>query len=203
MPRSKKASEEMRAQSRRQILDASRRLFAARGFFACTVSDIAHEAGMSQGNIYWYFSSKEEILKAILTQGFDAVGAVLKEASAHPGTGLEKLKHAVDQYIILGQEGTDFFTIFVSLLGHGGTPFLQSMGFDTAQIGLIYHQHLSAIIDQAQSEGSLAAADPSVLTMYFFAFFNGLILTYADVWMQLSPPQIQSAVLRLLGDTTA
>lgn len=199
MPRSKEVSEQMRAQSRAQILTAARRLFAKQGYFACRVSDIAREADMSQGNIYWYFSSKEEVLTAVLAQGFEAVGAVLQEAASHPGTGVEKLIFAVEQYITLGQEGTDFFTIFMSLLAHGGVPFLQELGFDTGPIGIGFHQHLSAIVAQAQSEGSVADIDTNILTMFFFAFFNGLIITYAEDWADLPPHLIRDAVLRLLG----
>jgi AcrR family transcriptional regulator len=203
MPRSKEANEQMRAQSRAEILSTSRRLFAERGYFACKVSDIAREAGMSQGNIYWYFPSKEEVLKAILAEGFEAVDAALETAASHPGTGLEKLNSAVEQYIVLGQDGADFFTIFMSLLAHGGVPLLRALGFDTMQIGMGYHQRLADIIAQAQSEGSLEDIDPTILTMFFFSFFNGLIVTYDDVWLQLSPQLIQSAILRLLGGTTS
>jgi AcrR family transcriptional regulator len=203
MPRSKELSAQMRAQSRAQILAAARRLFADRGYFACKVSEIASEAAMSQGNIYWYFSGKEAILKAILAEGFETIGAVLQNAESHPGSGLEKLTYAIEQYIILGRDGIDFFTIFMSLLSHGGTPFLEDLGFDTAQIGLGYHQRLSTIIAQAQSEGNATQVEPNILTMFFFAFFNGLIITYGAEWLDLHPQLIQDAVLRMLGSDDA
>jgi AcrR family transcriptional regulator len=202
MPRSKKASAQMRAESRVQILDAARKLFAEYGYFRCKVSDIAREAGMSQGNVYWYFSSKEDVLKAVLTEGFEAVEKVLEEAQSQSGTGLEKLAYTAEKYIVLGQETGAFFTIFMSLLAHGGTPFLQKLGFDTTQIGMRYHHLLSAIIKQAHSEGSVTDLEPDTLTRFFFAFFNGLMVTYGEDWMNIPPALIQSAVLRLVGSTT-
>ncbi|MFZ5433712.1 MAG: TetR/AcrR family transcriptional regulator [Calditrichota bacterium] len=47
---------------RDQILDAAGRLFIKQGFENSTVDQIATEAGLSKGAIYWYFKSKLEIL---------------------------------------------------------------------------------------------------------------------------------------------
>jgi AcrR family transcriptional regulator len=41
MPRSKQASEQMRARSRAKILEAARRLFADQGYFSSKVAEIA------------------------------------------------------------------------------------------------------------------------------------------------------------------
>ncbi|MBE0481128.1 MAG: helix-turn-helix transcriptional regulator [Dehalococcoidia bacterium] len=99
MPRSKKLSDRMRAESRTQILSAARRLFADNGYFKCRVSDIAQAADMSQGNVYWYFTSKEEVLKAVLAVGFEAVERVLEETSLQTGSGLQQLTDLTDKYI--------------------------------------------------------------------------------------------------------
>ena len=203
MPRSKQASEQMRAASQAKILSAARELFAERGYFNCRVSDIARQAGMSQGNVYWYFSSKEDILKTILAEGFEAVGAVLQEAQSYSGSGVEKLAYAAEQYVVLGKEVYEFFTVFLSLLLHGGEAFLQELGFDTPQIGQSYHHNLSIILTQAQSEGSIADIDPQILSMLFFGLLNGLIITYGDSWPTLPPELIRDAVLRLVGSRAA
>lgn len=199
MPRSEKLSQKMRAQSHAQILDAARRLFAEKGYFNCKVSDIAQAADMSQGNIYWYFSGKQDVLKAVLADGFEALNEVLVQAQAHPGSGQAKLAYAIDQYLAFGRERGNFVTIFMSLLAHGGVPFLQELGFDTSQIGMGYHHYLSAILAQAQEEGSVADADPNMLATFFFGFFNGLMITYGQDWLNLEPETIKEAALRLLG----
>lgn len=51
-----------------QILDAAMRVFAQKGFTRATNKDIAHEAGITPGLIYYYFESKEAVLQAILEQ---------------------------------------------------------------------------------------------------------------------------------------
>jgi len=57
--------EEPTSERRRQILDAAERRFAAAGFHRTTMQDVAAEAGMSPGNLYRYFSSKDALVAGI------------------------------------------------------------------------------------------------------------------------------------------
>jgi AcrR family transcriptional regulator len=51
-----------------QILDAAAALFGSKGFHRTTTRDIAQQAGVSEGTLYNYFSSKDEILIGIVTR---------------------------------------------------------------------------------------------------------------------------------------
>jgi AcrR family transcriptional regulator len=51
---------------REQIIDAAMHVFAKKGFARATNRDVAHEAGITTGLIYYYFESKEALLKAVL-----------------------------------------------------------------------------------------------------------------------------------------
>jgi AcrR family transcriptional regulator len=53
---------------REQIIDAALLVFAEKGFARATNRDIAHEAGITTGLIYYYFKSKEDLLKAALEE---------------------------------------------------------------------------------------------------------------------------------------
>ena len=48
------------------ILDVATRLFLARGFNKTTVADIARQAGVQSGAVYWYFPSKDHVLAAVM-----------------------------------------------------------------------------------------------------------------------------------------
>jgi Transcriptional regulator len=48
------------------FLDAAEKLFNFRGYQATKISDIAKSIEVSQGIIYYYFKSKEEVLEAII-----------------------------------------------------------------------------------------------------------------------------------------
>jgi AcrR family transcriptional regulator len=50
---------------REQILNAAITVFSTKGYSRTTNSDIAREAGITPGLIYYYFESKEDLLKAI------------------------------------------------------------------------------------------------------------------------------------------
>ncbi len=53
---------------REQIIDAAMRVFAQKGFARATNRDVAREAGITTGLIYYYFASKEDLLKAALEE---------------------------------------------------------------------------------------------------------------------------------------
>jgi len=56
------------ADRRTRILEAAERAFVRQGFHATTMQDVAAEAGMSPGNLYRYFRSKEAIVKGLCAQ---------------------------------------------------------------------------------------------------------------------------------------
>jgi AcrR family transcriptional regulator len=51
---------------RDQLIDAAMRVYSQKGFTRATNKDIAREAGITPGLIYYYFESKEALLKAII-----------------------------------------------------------------------------------------------------------------------------------------
>ncbi|MGH1339948.1 MAG: TetR/AcrR family transcriptional regulator [Nannocystales bacterium] len=71
----------MRPQRGKQkLFDAAVTLFESQGYFATSVEQITAEAGVSKGLVYNYFSSKEELLVALIvdaTEKMTEVGSVL------------------------------------------------------------------------------------------------------------------------------
>jgi AcrR family transcriptional regulator len=202
MPRNEETSARMRAESRAQILKAARGLFAERGYFNCKVSDIAREAGMSQGNVYWYFDSKDALLQAVLAEGFSDIEAMLQDVAAHPGAADDVLDYLFERSIALYSEQLDFMRLLNALMAHGGVPYLQELGFDTRAIGTLYHEHLRPVFVRAQAEAVVADEDPDQLIMLYFSFFNGLLITYGRDWTLLSRGLLYRALMRMLGRAT-
>jgi TetR/AcrR family transcriptional regulator, transcriptional repressor of aconitase len=62
---------------RQQILDAARARFASHGFARTSIADIVTESGLSNGAIYRYFTSKDEIVVAVCEQAGEAFPAAL------------------------------------------------------------------------------------------------------------------------------
>ncbi|NEN86160.1 TetR/AcrR family transcriptional regulator [Paenibacillus elgii] len=63
-PRTSRQQQALETKSK--LIDAALRTFSRKGFSESTTKDIAKEAGVSDGLIYHYFQSKEELLWAIL-----------------------------------------------------------------------------------------------------------------------------------------
>ncbi len=51
----------------RALLDAAAQEFGSKGFHATGITDITRRAGVALGSFYTYFSSKEEIFRALVT----------------------------------------------------------------------------------------------------------------------------------------
>lgn len=62
---------------RQQILDAARARFASHGFAHTSMADIVTESGLSNGAIYRYFTSKDEIVIAVCEQAGEALPQAL------------------------------------------------------------------------------------------------------------------------------
>ena len=62
---------EKREANRARILQAARRVFGERGFHAASIEEIADEAGLSNGAIYYNFESKGDLFFALLDERLD------------------------------------------------------------------------------------------------------------------------------------
>jgi AcrR family transcriptional regulator len=61
----RRANTQLQSDRRAEILEAAERCFARSGFHQASMQEICAEAGMSPGNLYRYFPSKEAIIAGI------------------------------------------------------------------------------------------------------------------------------------------
>ncbi len=81
-----------------KILDAALLLFSKNGFYATTIPDIAKAMGMSVGNIYNYFSSKEKLAKEIIKYSSDILGEEIRKVNEQNLSSKEKIRAIVAVY---------------------------------------------------------------------------------------------------------
>jgi AcrR family transcriptional regulator len=67
-----RAARAEKREARDELLSAALRVFAERGYGPAGVDEIASAAGYSKGALYWHFSSKEDLLLALIEERVDA-----------------------------------------------------------------------------------------------------------------------------------
>ena len=97
----RRANVQLQSDRRTEILDAAERCFARSGFHGASMQEICTEAGMSPGNLYRYFPSKEALIAGISERNRADAAASFAEVGQAPGffEGLAQLArhHLVDR----------------------------------------------------------------------------------------------------------
>ena len=86
------------------LLSASSALFASKGFERATIRDVSQATGMSLAGLYYYFSSKEELLFLIQHRAFKSICEKLREIihqETDPQTCLQRMINMHFEYFIL------------------------------------------------------------------------------------------------------
>jgi AcrR family transcriptional regulator len=77
---SRTARERVRAELTREIAEIARRQLATDGAAGLSLRAVAREMGMVSSAIYRYFSSRDELLTALIIDGYNALGAAVEDA---------------------------------------------------------------------------------------------------------------------------
>ncbi|MGE4427857.1 MAG: TetR/AcrR family transcriptional regulator [Solirubrobacteraceae bacterium] len=186
------------AEKRRTILDAAIRVFAARGFNNCRVSDIADEAGVAYGLVYHYFKSKDRLLDEAFLERWGLMLEVIEAARTDETlTAREKLAK-VATFIVesYGREPEVMQVVIVEVTRQANT-------FGRRHWGTIQeaHHQIARIVADAQARGELRGEIPSEYAG--MVFYGGIeqILT-AWIFDQLpSGPEDRAAAVRDLVET--
>lgn len=65
--------------TRADIVDCAKQLFYERGYDGTSFSNIVEASGLYRGNIYHYFKTKDDILKAVIDQHLDEYRSLLAQ----------------------------------------------------------------------------------------------------------------------------
>ena len=164
--------EQIREERRRQILDSALAVFSQKGFHASNVSDVAARAGVSQGTIYWYFESKEELFDAAIMAFFAGFGAEMMSVLQEGGTASEKLRalaRGMDDFVVNAQQ------VFGAFLGYWAST-QDRQGSAQFWIDLLhqYTDGVVAIIEQGIQSGEFKEVDARALVWAMAAAYDGL-----------------------------
>jgi TetR/AcrR family fatty acid metabolism transcriptional regulator len=149
----------------RQILDAAVRVFAAKGFNQCRVSDIADEAGVAYGLVYHYFGSKDEVLDRVFVERWNVMLEVIADVDRLTVPAREKL-HAIASFIIDSYaHDPDVMKVIIVEVTRAANTFGQTH-FATIQEA---YDRIAGIVAKAQADGEFKdTVTPGFAAMAFY-----------------------------------
>ncbi len=116
-----------RRKREKEILDATRTLFDARGVRDAQIEDIARAVGINRAIIYRHFSGKEELFALTLVgylEDLDARLAAADDASADP---VKRLRRMTEAYFDFGMEHPAFVDCAQTLMRRPGPELLEEV----------------------------------------------------------------------------
>jgi TetR/AcrR family transcriptional regulator len=93
------------------ILEAGRKVFIKKGYFGTTVRDIAREAGLSTGAIYFYFKGKDDLYGKICEEAFYIMLELARKATHTEGNALDRLNAICKAYLKFYTDYTEYFDL--------------------------------------------------------------------------------------------
>lgn len=157
------------------ILDAAERCFVRGGFHRATMQDVAAEAGMSPGNLYRYFPSKDAIAaglaardRARLAQDF----SVLAEADDFHATFMRLVRKHFEE------EPRERAVLCLEIWAEATrNPHFAAI---TAEFDADVVERLTAVFERAKAHGDVeASVDPRLAALLLSILANGLFVRRA------------------------
>jgi len=106
---------ELKEQKRLEIIRAACKLFAEKGYYNTTIPHIAQAVGMSVGNIYNYFESKEALAKEIMITVSNWVGERLRKIEEMDVDYREKIRLFVKSFFEIAVEEPELINYFLKV----------------------------------------------------------------------------------------
>jgi AcrR family transcriptional regulator len=162
---------------RSQIIEAAVKVFIRKGYRKVTMPDIAREAGLSIGGVYWYFKGKDEIVLAMLAACFqsdlEAINALLNADA--PAS--ERLKTFFANYLDLFATHGWLNVVGIEFYGEAAhnpvvREFVQKYLSD-------YRQALVQLIEQGIQRGEFRPVNAVDAANAFLGIQEGLTLLLA------------------------
>jgi len=95
------------------IISASLKLFAEKGFYITTIPDIAEKVGMSVGNFYNYFRSKDILAKELVMYISEYLGRKIRDINEKDISTEKKIYEIVSMYFNMANEKPEMIEYFL------------------------------------------------------------------------------------------
>ena len=159
------------SERRERILEAAERAFAAHGFHAATMQHVAEAAGMSAGNLYRTFPSKEAIVEGLCARDQQERAAKFARAAEEESV-MAAFKAGLREHVASKPRAK--VTLILDIWAEAArNPTIAAMSRAVDDEIL---KQIEAMIDIAKARGEAAAsADSARLARFIFTYVGGLL----------------------------
>jgi AcrR family transcriptional regulator len=152
------------AERRERILQAAERAFVRNGFHATTMQHVADEVGMSAGNLYRYFPSKEALVEGLCELDHVELARAFAELMADNRHIMEAMRCCLRKHVLA--KPTEKARLLVEIWAEAGrNPRVAEL---TRAIDAEVLSRVEKLIDAAKVAG---AASPSLDSRFGARFF--------------------------------
>jgi AcrR family transcriptional regulator len=178
----------------RRILDAAVRVFAARGYDASRVGDVAKEAGVAYGLVYHYYGSKEAVLEAVFREAWGRLLAAVALAEETGKDAAEQLELVVKIVLRAWRDDPDLVRLLVREVTRN--PHIQD---ELDEIGQAFAT-LERMVRRGQADGTFRAGlDPKLAAWMLY----GALEEVLTGWVLGQLPDDAAAVSAAEREVTA
>jgi AcrR family transcriptional regulator len=150
------------------LIEAAVTLIGEVGPRAFTLREVARRAGVSHNAPYRHFTSKDDLLVAVASEGFERLTAVMKKSSAKGKTALERLQLSGCGYVDFALRWPHHFLVMFDL------PKADPAGCFEEPVGKNAFDVLMGCILAAQESGYLPAGDPQPQAWTAWSLVHGI-----------------------------
>jgi TetR/AcrR family transcriptional regulator, cholesterol catabolism regulator len=187
---------------RAEVLDAAARVFHEKGYDATTIQDIADEVGILKGSVYYYISSKEDVLFEVLEEVHRAAIQAVTEAVNEADDPLQKIQAFVETLARFNADNQVRMGVFL----HDFRSLSEPRRVEIVRERDRYDRTLRKLIVEGQEQKLISRdIDPKLAALGVMGMINTIYQWYRPAGT-LKPEQIGSAyadlVIRALSCTT-
>jgi TetR/AcrR family transcriptional regulator len=158
--------------TRQKVLNAAAEEFSRKGLAGARIDNIARLAGVNKAMIYYHFSSKEKLYRALITAKVEELGQALS-AAARPSNDLENSLLAISRayHDVLGEDHTTAM-VLLHEMADGGKILGESL------FEVLYQRELPARLRKKIESGMSEEQGRKMDSRHALASFVGMNLFY-------------------------
>ncbi|GIP35091.1 TetR/AcrR family transcriptional regulator [Paenibacillus sp. J2TS4] len=160
----------------RQILLNAMEVFAKKGLVGTKIKDIAVKAGFSQGYVYNYFKSKDDIFTKIVDLAAEGAGNSVKYAAELQGTAYERIYWLTEALLSPDSIAMQHWRLIILQAATSEAIPDEAKVNSQKKAGKPF-EHFVPLLLEGQKAGEIVEEDPMVLAVTYFSVIQGLAIT--------------------------